>query len=72
MYLAPEETEFKLRDYQLEGLNWLAHSWCKQNSVILADEMGLGKKQFKPYPFFPMSSKNIVSQTFGPISFLSN
>ena len=42
-YLAPNESEFKLRDYQLEGLNWLAHSWCKQNSVILADEMGLGK-----------------------------
>lgn len=41
-YLAPEEPEVKLRDYQLEGLNWLAHSWCKQNSVILADEMGLG------------------------------
>ncbi|CAH2274323.1 chromodomain-helicase-DNA-binding 2 isoform X1 [Pelobates cultripes] len=33
----------ELRDYQLEGLNWLAHSWCKYNSVILADEMGLGK-----------------------------
>ncbi|CAF4765294.1 unnamed protein product, partial [Rotaria sp. Silwood1] len=42
-YVAPEEPDFKLRDYQLEGLNWLAHSWCKQNSVILADEMGLGK-----------------------------
>jgi hypothetical protein len=43
LYLAPDEPEFKLRDYQLEGLNWLGHSWCKQNSVILADEMGLGK-----------------------------
>ncbi|XP_075998208.1 chromodomain-helicase-DNA-binding protein 2 isoform X2 [Genypterus blacodes] len=32
-----------LRDYQLAGLNWLAHSWCRCNSVILADEMGLGK-----------------------------
>lgn len=32
-----------LRDYQLEGLNWLTQSWCKDNSVILADEMGLGK-----------------------------
>ena len=42
-YLAPDEPDFTLRDYQLEGLNWLAHSWCKQNSVILADEMGLGK-----------------------------
>ncbi|XP_022671471.1 chromodomain-helicase-DNA-binding protein 1-like isoform X2 [Varroa destructor] len=32
-----------LRDYQLEGLNWLVNSWCKNNSCILADEMGLGK-----------------------------
>uniref|UniRef100_W8AZH4 Chromodomain-helicase-DNA-binding protein 1 n=1 Tax=Ceratitis capitata TaxID=7213 RepID=W8AZH4_CERCA len=32
-----------LRDYQMDGLNWLLHSWCKENSVILADEMGLGK-----------------------------
>ncbi|KAM9096863.1 chromodomain-helicase-DNA-binding protein 1 isoform 2-T2 [Sarcophilus harrisii] len=37
----PEGLE--LRDYQLNGLNWLAHSWCKGNSCILADEMGLGK-----------------------------
>ncbi|XP_022105891.1 chromodomain-helicase-DNA-binding protein 1-like isoform X2 [Acanthaster planci] len=40
-YVGTEELE--LRDYQLDGLNWLAHSWCKKNSVILADEMGLGK-----------------------------
>ncbi|XP_055517457.1 chromodomain-helicase-DNA-binding protein 2 isoform X4 [Leucoraja erinacea] len=40
-YIGSEGLE--LRDYQLEGLNWLAHSWCKCNSVILADEMGLGK-----------------------------
>lgn len=33
----------ELRDYQLDGVNWLAHSWCRCNSVILADEMGLGK-----------------------------
>lgn len=32
-----------LRDYQMQGLNWLNLSWCKENSVILADEMGLGK-----------------------------
>jgi len=32
-----------LRDYQLGGINWLVHAWCKNNSVILADEMGLGK-----------------------------
>ena len=33
----------RLRDYQLAGLNWMIHSWCRRNSVILADEMGLGK-----------------------------
>ena len=27
----------------MHGLNWLIHSWTKENSVILADEMGLGK-----------------------------
>eukprot|EP00357_Protocruzia_adherens_P021885 CAMPEP_0115046674 /NCGR_PEP_ID=MMETSP0216-20121206/48875_1 /TAXON_ID=223996 /ORGANISM="Protocruzia adherens, Strain Boccale" /LENGTH=1611 /DNA_ID=CAMNT_0002429771 /DNA_START=24 /DNA_END=4859 /DNA_ORIENTATION=- len=33
----------KLHDYQLEGMNWLCHSWNENTSVILADEMGLGK-----------------------------
>uniref|UniRef100_A0AAR2JQK6 DNA helicase n=1 Tax=Pygocentrus nattereri TaxID=42514 RepID=A0AAR2JQK6_PYGNA len=40
-YIGDENLE--LRDYQLDGVNWLAHSWCRCNSVILADEMGLGK-----------------------------
>jgi len=31
----------RLRDYQLEGLNWLAYSWVHRRNVILADEMGL-------------------------------
>ncbi|CAD5206828.1 unnamed protein product [Bursaphelenchus okinawaensis] len=35
--------EMELRDYQLQGLNWLLHAWSKENSCILADEMGLGK-----------------------------
>ena len=33
----------KLRDYQLDGMNWLVYSWAKGNNSILADEMGLGK-----------------------------
>merc|ERR1711970_119159 len=37
------DCNMKLRDYQLQGLNWMVHSWCRHNSVILADEMGLGK-----------------------------
>ncbi|XP_014204371.1 chromodomain-helicase-DNA-binding protein 1 isoform X2 [Copidosoma floridanum] len=41
-YMGKDEN-FVLRDYQMDGLNWMIHSWCKDNSVILADEMGLGK-----------------------------
>ena len=32
-----------LRDYQLDGLNWLIYSWMQDQNCILADEMGLGK-----------------------------
>lgn len=39
----PADGSLKLRDYQMDGLNWLILTWCKENSVILADEMGLGK-----------------------------
>jgi chromodomain-helicase-DNA-binding protein 1 len=40
----PDYIKFgKLRSFQLQGLNFLAHNWCKGNNVILADEMGLGK-----------------------------
>jgi len=34
---------FRLRDYQLDGINFLLNAWHKNNSIILADEMGLGK-----------------------------
>ena len=33
----------KLRDYQLEGLNWLFKLYQANLNGILADEMGLGK-----------------------------
>lgn len=33
----------RLRDYQVDGVNWLASTWYKRQSAILADEMGLGK-----------------------------
>ena len=33
----------EMREYQLEGLNWLIGLYDKQISGILADEMGLGK-----------------------------
>ncbi|XP_034324831.2 chromodomain-helicase-DNA-binding protein 1 isoform X1 [Magallana gigas] len=42
-FLGGENNQLVLRDYQLDGVNWLMHTWSKENSVILADEMGLGK-----------------------------
>lgn len=33
----------KLREYQLEGINWLTFCWLNARNCILADEMGLGK-----------------------------
>ena len=38
--------ELRLRDYQVDGVNWLVHAWCRDTSVILADEMGLGESTF--------------------------
>ncbi|KAF2484302.1 P-loop containing nucleoside triphosphate hydrolase protein [Neohortaea acidophila] len=32
-----------LREFQIHGVNFLCHHWCKGNNVVLADEMGLGK-----------------------------
>lgn len=42
-YIGDGNPDLRLRDYQLKGLNWIAHAWTRGNSVILADEMGLGK-----------------------------
>eukprot|EP00981_Chlorochromonas_danica_P002918 scaffold598_cov183-Ochromonas_danica.AAC.8 len=46
--LPPEEDMepgggLQLRDYQLEGVNWLLWNWWHKRPCILADEMGLGK-----------------------------
>ncbi|KAL6243123.1 ATP-dependent DNA helicase Hrp3 [Rhinocladiella similis] len=32
-----------LKDFQLQGLNFLAFNWSRSKNVVLADEMGLGK-----------------------------
>lgn len=55
--------ELKLRDYQLDGLNWLSHSWSRENCVILADEMGLGKT-IQSISFFSYLMN--AHQLFGP------
>ncbi|KAE9551126.1 hypothetical protein FO519_005661 [Halicephalobus sp. NKZ332] len=35
--------ENQLREYQVEGVNWLLYCYFGRNNCILADEMGLGK-----------------------------
>eukprot|EP01116_Phalansterium_solitarium_P023010 TRINITY_DN7854_c0_g1_i1.p1 TRINITY_DN7854_c0_g1~~TRINITY_DN7854_c0_g1_i1.p1 ORF type:complete len:1741 (+),score=694.83 TRINITY_DN7854_c0_g1_i1:185-5407(+) len=35
--------ELQLREFQVEGFQWLAHCWHQRRSSMLADEMGLGK-----------------------------
>jgi len=32
-----------LRDYQIDGVKWMAFNWAQNRNSILADEMGLGK-----------------------------
>ncbi|XP_069740637.1 chromodomain-helicase-DNA-binding protein 6 isoform X3 [Narcine bancroftii] len=39
----PYKADNKLREYQLEGMNWLLFNWYNRKNCILADEMGLGK-----------------------------
>ena len=52
--------ELRLRDYQLDGLNFMLKAWHNGDSLILGDEMGLGKTiqsisflryLFNVYPF---------------------
>ena len=33
----------QLHPYQLEGLNWLVHSWQQRQHIILADEVLLAQ-----------------------------
>ncbi len=33
----------KLKEFQLESLNWMIKNWYENRNCILADEMGLGK-----------------------------
>ncbi|KAK7737946.1 hypothetical protein SLS53_006324 [Cytospora paraplurivora] len=43
---APEQPDAltgTLMKYQIQGLNWILHSFWEERSVVLADEMGLGK-----------------------------
>ncbi|ROV96820.1 hypothetical protein VMCG_07894 [Cytospora schulzeri] len=39
----PDALTGTLMKYQIQGLNWILHSFWEQRSVVLADEMGLGK-----------------------------
>ena len=62
-----ESSGLRLRDYQLEGVNWLLWNWWHKRSCILADEMGLGKEaKCCDFDFL----KNYV--VYGPTTKISN
>ncbi|EDR28599.1 chromodomain helicase DNA binding protein, putative [Entamoeba dispar SAW760] len=42
-FIEGPEVKNKLRDYQIEGVNWITYAFSQNTNVILADEMGLGK-----------------------------
>jgi SNF2 family DNA or RNA helicase len=41
IFLQPDAIQGDMRDYQLEGLNWMASMYSKNLGFILGDEMGL-------------------------------
>ena len=43
LFLQPSTIQGDMRDYQLEGLNWMVSMYEQGLSMILGDEMGLGK-----------------------------
>jgi hypothetical protein len=69
LWCAPLQPSFlhegTLRDYQLDGLNWMVYSWARDHNIILADEMGLGKtvRAPPPLPWLPGASHARFRQT---------
>ena len=41
----PYKNNNRLRDYQVDGVNWLASTWYKKQGCVLADEMGLVRRK---------------------------
>mmetsp|Transcript_31083 Transcript_31083/g.59980 ORF Transcript_31083/g.59980 Transcript_31083/m.59980 type:complete len:829 (+) Transcript_31083:2-2488(+) len=63
-----------LRDYQLEGVNWLLYSWGHNTNGVLADEMGLGKTVQVVSFLSHLRSKGVLGPylVVGPLSTLPN
>ncbi|TNM98269.1 hypothetical protein fugu_014515 [Takifugu bimaculatus] len=63
-----------LREYQLEGLNWLTFNWYNSRNCILADEMGLGKTIQSITFLFEMYLKGIEGPflVIAPLSTIPN
>lgn len=64
----------KMRDYQLEGLEWMKSLWMNGLCGILADEMGLGKT-VQTISLIAFFKENNISGPFliaAPLSIVSN
>ncbi|XP_032875675.1 chromodomain-helicase-DNA-binding protein 7 isoform X2 [Amblyraja radiata] len=64
----------QLREYQLEGVNWLLFNWYNSQNCILADEMGLGKTIQSITFLYDMYLKGIYgpSLIIAPLSTITN
>ncbi|XP_053723413.1 chromodomain-helicase-DNA-binding protein 6-like isoform X1 [Synchiropus splendidus] len=64
----------QLREYQLEGMNWLLFNWYNRKNCILADEMGLGKTIQSITFLFEIFSKGIRGPflIIAPLSTITN
>jgi len=72
----------QLRDYQVEGVNWLLFCYLNQQNCILADEMGLGEEivysnitktndfQVKQCRPSPSSKRSTISECTAPFWWL--
>jgi SNF2 family DNA or RNA helicase len=63
-----KDESFKLKDFQVEGLTWLAYNWSQNRNVLLADEMGLGKT-IQTIAFFKVNEENLQLSLVFPVFF---
>lgn len=58
----PDSIKVPMRQYQLDGLRWLASAHAKGHSAILADEMGLGTRRRRRRAPRPLSLRARASR----------
>lgn len=47
-----QEKDLVLRDYQMDGVNWMIHSWCKENRYASISVITICSKLFHLYSIY--------------------